>query len=254
MPKRIYIIRHGETDFNRRGIMQGSSIDTDLSEVGRLQSQAFFEQYRHLAFDAIVTSSLKRTWQTVAPFLEQISSAEQVTSVVSSPNGVASILPAAPLAMPEIDKAVKIGRDAGARVTLLRKAELNEMSWGTHEGKPFSQESAELYNQVKAGWERGEIDQRIGGGESAREMGERLSRFLVTLRAMPQQNILICSHGRAICGLVTLMMGEPIGEMYKHQHSNTGLWLAEEREQDYHFLLRNDTSHLATLTNSTKHA
>ncbi len=245
MAKRIYIIRHGETDYNRLGIMQGSSIDTDLSEIGRLQAQAFYEQYQQLAFDAIITSSLRRTWQTVAPFLAQIDAFEPSIAADPSPNSSSS--------MRAVDSLVQTGINAGARVTVLRKPALNEMSWGTHEGKPSSAESIELYNQVKAGWASGEIDQRIGGGESAREMGERLSRFLVSLRAMPQQNILICSHGRAICGLVTLMMGEPIGEMYKHQHSNTGLWLAEEQADHYHFLLRNDTSHLATLTKNEKH-
>lgn len=68
--KTIYLIRHGETDFNRLGIVQGSGVDTDLNETGTLQAQAFFEHYKHVPFDKIYTSSLKRTQQTVAPFLE----------------------------------------------------------------------------------------------------------------------------------------------------------------------------------------
>ncbi|MCY7358013.1 MAG: histidine phosphatase family protein, partial [Rudanella sp.] len=32
--KRIYIIRHGETDYNRRGVVQGSGVDADLNEMG----------------------------------------------------------------------------------------------------------------------------------------------------------------------------------------------------------------------------
>lgn len=29
----LYIIRHGETDFNRKGIVQGSGVDSELNKV-----------------------------------------------------------------------------------------------------------------------------------------------------------------------------------------------------------------------------
>lgn len=68
--KTIYLIRHGETDYNRRGVVQGSGIDADLNEMGRAQAAAFFRAYQHVSFDKIYTSALKRTVQTVEPFLE----------------------------------------------------------------------------------------------------------------------------------------------------------------------------------------
>lgn len=68
--KTIYLIRHGETDFNKRGIVQGSGVNSDLNEMGRLQAQRFFQKYRQEPFDCIYTSTLKRTHQTVAPFTE----------------------------------------------------------------------------------------------------------------------------------------------------------------------------------------
>jgi len=67
--KTIYLIRHGETDYNRRGVVQGSGIDADLNEMGRAQAAAFFQAYQHVPFDKIYTSALKRTVQTVEPFL-----------------------------------------------------------------------------------------------------------------------------------------------------------------------------------------
>jgi bisphosphoglycerate-dependent phosphoglycerate mutase len=39
--KDIYLIRHGETDYNRLGVVQGSGIDADLNDLGRRQAQAF---------------------------------------------------------------------------------------------------------------------------------------------------------------------------------------------------------------------
>ncbi|MBC8152825.1 MAG: histidine phosphatase family protein [Bacteroidetes bacterium] len=68
--KTIYLIRHGETDYNRQGIVQGSGVDSDLNDMGRAQAQAFFQAYQHVPFTKIYTSRLKRTLQTVQPFLE----------------------------------------------------------------------------------------------------------------------------------------------------------------------------------------
>lgn len=66
----LYILRHGETEFNRLGIVQGSGVDSDLNETGRAQAKAFYEAYQHIDFELIITSKLKRTHQTVAGFLE----------------------------------------------------------------------------------------------------------------------------------------------------------------------------------------
>jgi probable phosphoglycerate mutase len=76
--KTIYLIRHGQTDFNKMGIVQGCGVDTDLNETGRLQAQQFFEAYTHLSFEPIFVSRLKRTHQTVAPFTQNNSIAPRI--------------------------------------------------------------------------------------------------------------------------------------------------------------------------------
>jgi len=68
--KTIYIIRHGETDFNKQGIIQGSGIDSDLNETGRMQAEQFYKAYYHIKFDNIYTSELKRTQQSIEPFIK----------------------------------------------------------------------------------------------------------------------------------------------------------------------------------------
>ncbi|KAA6438622.1 histidine phosphatase family protein [Dyadobacter flavalbus] len=68
--KSIYLIRHGETDFNRRGVVQGSGVDSLLNEWGEAQAAAFFNAYQHVPFDKIYTSDLKRTHQTVRGFIK----------------------------------------------------------------------------------------------------------------------------------------------------------------------------------------
>ncbi|OIN56769.1 histidine phosphatase family protein [Arsenicibacter rosenii] len=67
--KTIFLIRHGETDYNRRGVVQGSGVDADLNDMGRAQAAAFFQAYQHVAFDKIYISALKRTFQTVESFI-----------------------------------------------------------------------------------------------------------------------------------------------------------------------------------------
>lgn len=69
MSKKIYIIRHGQTDFNLKGIVQGSGVDSSLNDKGRAQAQAFFQSYKDIRFDKIYISALKRTRESVDSFL-----------------------------------------------------------------------------------------------------------------------------------------------------------------------------------------
>ena len=79
--KTIYLIRHGETDFNRQGVVQGSGVDSDLNELGQAQAEAFFQHYQHIPFDKVYTSKLKRTHQSVNKFLEKNLPWEQHTGL-----------------------------------------------------------------------------------------------------------------------------------------------------------------------------
>lgn len=69
--KSIYLIRHGETDLNRKGVVQGSGVNSPLNEFGEAQATAFFNAYQHVPFDKIYTSDLLRTHQTVRGFIKQ---------------------------------------------------------------------------------------------------------------------------------------------------------------------------------------
>jgi probable phosphoglycerate mutase len=69
--KDIYLIRHGETEYNRKGVVQGSGIDADLNELGQKQAAAFFAHYQDLPIDKIYTSALRRTHQSVKGFIEK---------------------------------------------------------------------------------------------------------------------------------------------------------------------------------------
>lgn len=67
--KKIYVIRHGQTDYNLQNIVQGSGVDSDLNARGREQAEAFYKAYKHVPFDKIYTSALRRTRQSVQSFI-----------------------------------------------------------------------------------------------------------------------------------------------------------------------------------------
>lgn len=69
--KKVYIVRHGQTDFNLKNIVQGSGVDTDLNKTGREQAVQFFEAYKDVPFDKVYTSVLKRTTQSVSHFIDR---------------------------------------------------------------------------------------------------------------------------------------------------------------------------------------
>ncbi|TDQ12102.1 histidine phosphatase family protein [Pedobacter metabolipauper] len=70
MDKELYIIRHGETDLNKQGIVQGRGINSDLNDTGRSQAASFYAIYKDVPFEKVYTSDLVRTHQTVKGFIE----------------------------------------------------------------------------------------------------------------------------------------------------------------------------------------
>ncbi|BDD09181.1 phosphoglycerate mutase [Fulvitalea axinellae] len=68
--KTLYIVRHGQTDYNLNGYVQGRRIDADLNGTGQAQARALFDAYELERFDRCFVSTLKRTHQTVAAFAE----------------------------------------------------------------------------------------------------------------------------------------------------------------------------------------
>ena len=67
--KLLYFVRHGETDYNKLRIVQGSGVDSDLNDKGLWQRKLFYEHYKDEGFDYAIVSGLKRTWQTVEPLI-----------------------------------------------------------------------------------------------------------------------------------------------------------------------------------------
>lgn len=60
---KVYMVRHGKTDWNERGLMQGMS-DIPLNETGKEEAIKSRELLKDVSFDICISSPLRRTIQT----------------------------------------------------------------------------------------------------------------------------------------------------------------------------------------------
>ncbi|HTN00078.1 MAG TPA: histidine phosphatase family protein [Pedobacter sp.] len=200
--KELYIIRHGETELNRLGIVQGRGVNTDLNETGREQANAFFAFYKDIPFDYIYTSKLKRTHQTVQQFIDLDLPWEQLEG-------------------------------------------LDELAWGSWEGKPNTEEARHAFKEIVEQWQGGNYEAKFEGGESPNEVLFRLTKAVETIKNNVDANcVLVCMHGRAMRLLLCHLLGKPMSEMGDFPHQNTTLYRLSYAENRFEVLEFNNTAHL----------
>lgn len=64
METTLYLVRHGETDPNRLGIVQGRGIDAALNETGRRQAESVAQRFEGTPIEAVYASTLRRAIET----------------------------------------------------------------------------------------------------------------------------------------------------------------------------------------------
>lgn len=202
MKKYIYLIRHGQTDYNLKGVVQGRGINSNLNETGTWQAQRFFDRYKEIPFDAVYTSTLNRTHQTVLPFIES-------------------------------------GLEHQVRV------ELDEIDWGIFEGVEHDSILEGTYYSILQSWTEGNLHNKIEGGESPLELQSRQISLIEELREADFENLLLCSHGRAIRALLCGFLNKSLSEMDTFKHNNTCLYKLSLENGVFEVEVANDTSHLS---------
>ncbi len=201
LEKKIYIIRHGETEYNKRKMMQGRSINIGLNDKGKKQAASFYKSYQNTGFEVVITSDLIRSQETVLNFID-----DNIPHI--------------------IDKRI------------------SEISWGKSEGKPINDEILNAYELMLKEWANGNLEYSIEGGESGKSLMNRIDSFIKYLKTLNYKTILICTHGRAMRMLVTRLQNLPIVDMETFEHSNTGLYLFEQKKSNFKMLKNNNTEHL----------
>lgn len=66
-PARLWIVRHGETDYNAEGRWQGAGVDLPLNDIGREQAEEVASEIEGRDFAALYTSPMIRARQTARP-------------------------------------------------------------------------------------------------------------------------------------------------------------------------------------------
>lgn len=191
MRKDFYIFRHGETDYNKEKRWQGCGIDTELNAIGLKQAEALIETLEPKNLQIIYSSPLKRAMKTA--------------EIVAEALGVE----------------VKIIKD-------LREANLGET-----EGLR-KDEIAVRFQEVFDLWyneENDYLDIAFPGGETKREIHQRMIHVLEGLLKTKETTIGIASHGSSIRYLL-FFLGKRLGRMPNaalfHLVYEDGNWLVED--------------------------
>ncbi len=117
---------------------------------------------------------------------------------------------------------------AGIELPLLHDDRLQEMAQGRYEGAPrahaYSPENLEKYAIAT-------MDGKLPGGESMREVQQRMATFLAeTSQVHPQERVLVFGHGLAIRALAGALRGFTKHAILAEQTDNVSLTLIEARD------------------------
>ena len=72
MKLKVYLIRHGETDFNKQSKEWGQDPDTSLNDLGRAQTRKLAKRIKEIKFDKFYSSDIKRAIETAEILYQEI--------------------------------------------------------------------------------------------------------------------------------------------------------------------------------------
>lgn len=78
MNLKLYLLRHGQTEFSRANAFCGSGLDPELTADGVEMAEAFASAYQALKWEAIYASPLRRTRATAQPLCEALGMAPEL--------------------------------------------------------------------------------------------------------------------------------------------------------------------------------
>lgn len=181
---RVYLCRHGQTEFNRLKKVQGARIDQPLNETGEKMSfrigQALAELPPEQRPSKILHSPLRRAKET---------------------------------AFGAVDTIMK-STAADKPLTLQLLPELGEIDFGKSEGTDATKAKVNMLNTFTS-WSRGNIDYSYEGGESGRQILQRVSDSLYGLAQVASEKsnkgvVAAVSHSAFIRLLLATVSEKPL--------------------------------------------
>lgn len=177
MPQKIYIVRHGETDYNAERRMQGW-LDIPLNKTGRDQAKLAAAKLRGIKFDAVYSSDLIRAHETATIIAKTLRRKVSTTD-----------------ALRERDMGIFAG-----------------WSWEV-ERDPIKDS---LWKEFESARDNDDLNWKGHQGESMKEMSHRISEFMQNIHVVhSQQSILVVTHGGTINRILELYQLKSAGEGFR---------------------------------------
>lgn len=188
---RIYLARHGQTDWNFEGRLQGTT-DTELNDTGRRQAAELAERLKGIHLDAVYSSALRRSRDTA-----------------EAARGVARLFP-----LPGFNER-QLGKFQGQK---LASSTAGGASAGPTDD-PLTQE-----------YERRSLDpdDALDGGESLNAFVARVSQTVAEVRGKHASGIiLIVGHGITNRMILKALLNLTLEQANGIQQANDELYMVE---------------------------
>ncbi|MBK1833018.1 histidine phosphatase family protein [Roseibacillus ishigakijimensis] len=205
----LYLIRHGETEWNRAGLWQGHE-DSPLTENGVEQAQSLGARFaqEELHFDAIYSSDLGRAYRTCEYLVEPL----------------------------------------GQRGDIKIETDLRERALGNLQGLTFAQIEAE-HPEDAVLHASGDPHYAPEGGESWADTFARASAALRRIvRRHDGQRVLAVSHGGVIGMALRDALGLNLLPPRRFQLPNTAVNIFQFADHNWTLRTWGDTAHLKNVT------
>lgn len=186
---RLYIIRHGETDWNKEKRLQGRA-DIPLNAYGVELAEKTSEALQEVAFDVAFTSPLQRAKKTAE-----------------------IILRGRDIPIIEDERIIEIGFGSYEGLSCAKEHfEIPDPNFNAFFKKP------EAYQPPEGGESFEEVRQR----------SEDFLKELYKNETYQESTILISTHGAALCGLLSVIKNNPIEKYWEGGlHKNCGLSIVD---------------------------
>jgi len=206
----LYLIRHGETEWNRAGLWQGHK-DSPLTENGIEQAESLAERFvkDKITFDAVYSSDLERAHHTCR--------------ILTTPF-------------------------PGHGEQIILEPGLRERALGPLEGLTL-EEIKKKFPEDAARHAAGDPQYRPEGGESWADTFARSCHYLREIvRRHDGQRVLAVSHGGVLGMALRDALGLNLLPPRRFQLPNTGLNVFEFEDHNWRLRTWGDTAHLKNVT------
>ncbi len=200
---RIFLTRHGETQWNAEWRIQGHT-DMELNDNGIAQAEALSKRLEGSGISAIYSSDMSRASRTAAIIQNRLPDSRLILS---------------PL--------------------------LRERHWGSFEGKQWKEIEDELPDEIKE-LRRHPVDFKPEGGESRRDVLNRLTEFMNNVRSEHEDGIImIVTHGGVSSLMIKYITDLDLATITPFKIDNCSVNIIDLIDGE-HWLIQclNDVSHL----------